>query len=418
MTTLPAPYRTTDIPKTRHSDLIAVDGDVFPTAISDDKLLELPSTISWDRARGVETTDGRLVAMHSSYPYRAFPVPGARTAVSGLTWVGVHPGHRRRGLLTAMIADHFTRSLQRGEAVSVLFAAEPGIYGRFGYGLAATSLHMQVPRGAALRDVPGAERLSVRIERLDPERHGALMRAVHSRIDRPGWVSRETDAQLAAWVSDPEVFRNGLESLRIAIVGDDDTDATARGYALFRRKDDWKNEGPRGTVRVREAAAPDAATARALWGVLLDLDLMGTIEVGLLALDDPLWFLLVDQRAALPRISDNLWVRLLDVPTALAARRYATPTDLFLEVTDRRLPANAGRWHLIGGPDGASVTAAADRTPDLVVDVRELGSLYLGGVSAEALATAGLVDERTPGAARRAAVAFGWPVAPVCSWVW
>ncbi|MBN9327667.1 MAG: hypothetical protein J0I87_12245, partial [Cellulomonas sp.] len=31
-------------------------------------------------------------------------------------------------------------------------------------------------------------------------------------------------------------------------------------------------------------------------------------------------------------------------------------------------------------------------------------------------ATAGLVEERTPGAGARAAAAFGWPVAPLCSW--
>lgn len=417
MTTLPGGYRPADIPQSRHAELIAVDTWAFPSSVSDDKLLELPMSIGWDRARGVETEDGELVACHGSYPYRAFPVPGARTAVSGLTWVGVHPGHRRRGLLNAMISDHFQRSLERGEAISALFAAEPGIYGRFGYGLASTSLHLKLDRGAQLRDVPGARALRVRVERLDPDRHGALMQAVHGRIDRPGWVTRTTPGQLASWVADPEVFRDGTESLRIVIVGDDATDATARGYALFRRKNDWRDEGPRGTVGVREAVAPDAATARALWGVLIDLDLMGTVEVGLLALDDPLWFLLVDPRAARPRISDNLWVRLLDVPTALAERRYAAPVDVVLEVTDARLPGNAGRWRLVGGPDGAQVTPA-DGAADLALDVRELGSAYLGGVSLASLATAGLVSERTPGALRQAAVAFGWPTAPVCSWIW
>lgn len=417
MTTLPSGYRPTDIPQSRHADLIAVDTWAFPSSVTDDKLLELPMSIGWDRARGVETDDGELVACHGSYPYREFPVPGGRTAVSGLTWVGVHPGHRRRGLLNAMIDDHFTRSLERGEAISALFAAEAAIYGRFGYGLASTSLYMKLPRGAQLRDVPGAQDLRVRVERLDPDRHGALMQAVHGRIDRPGWVTRTTPGQLASWVADPEVFRDGTESLRIVVVGDDASDATARGYALFRRKNDWKAEGPRGSVLVREAVAPDAATARALWGVLLDLDLMGTVEVGLLALDDPLWFLLVDPRAALPRISDNLWVRLLDVPTALAERRYAAPVDLVLDVTDARLPGNARRWRLVGGPEGATVTAASGAA-DLALDVRELGSAYLGGVSVAALAAAGLVTELTPGAVRQAAVAFGWPVAPVCSWIW
>lgn len=417
MTSLPAGYRRTDIPQTRHADLISIDTWAFPSSQSDEVHLGLPVSLDWDRARGIETDDGELVAMHASYRYRAFPVPGARTSVSGLTWVGVHPGHRRRGLLTRMIDEHFARSLERGEAVSALFAAEPAIYGRFGYGLAASSLRMRLPRGAALRDVQGAAQLRVRIERLDPERHGRLMQAVHSRVDRPGWVTRESEHQLAAWVADPEPFRDGAESLRIAIVGDDETDETARGYALFRRKGEWADEGPRGTVRVREAVAQDAATARALWGVLLDLDLMSTVQVGLLATDDPLWFLLVDPRAALPAIGDNLWVRLLDVPTALAARRYSAPVDVVLDVTDARLPGNAGSWRLVGGPEGATVTRS-DEPADVALDVRELASAYLGGVSLEALAMAGLVRELTPGAVRRAAVAFGWPVAPVCTWIW
>lgn len=418
MNSLPDGYRATDIPQSRHPELLTLDTWAFPSTVSEEKLLELPMSIDWDRARGVETDDGELVACHASYPYADFPVPGTRTAVSGLTWVGVHPGHRRRGLLNAMITDHFTRSLARGEAISALFAAETAIYGRFGYGLASSSLYLKPKRGAALRDVPGADQLRVRVERIDPDRHGALMQQVHGRIDRPGWVSRTTPGQLASWVDDPEAFRDGYESLRIVIVGDDATDATARGYALFRRKNDWREEGPRGVVRVREAVAPDAVTARALWGVLLDLDLMADVEVGLLALDDPLWFLLVDPRGALPRISDNLWVRLLDVRAALAERRYAVPVDVTLEVTDARLPDNAGRWRLVGSPDGATVTDAGDAPADLALDVRELGSAYLGGVSLEALAAAGLVRELTPGAVRRAALGFSWPVAPVCSWIW
>ena len=417
MTSLPDGYRTVDLAPDRLSDVLVLDTWAFPSSVGEEKLAELPLSLTWDRTHGVETADGELVAMYASYPYREFPVPGTRTSVSGLTWVGVHPAHRRRGLLRSMISDHFSRSLAGGEAVSALYAAEPAIYGRFGYGMAAASLSFTVPRGAALRDVPGSERLRVRLERLDPERHGPLMAEVHARVGRPGWVSRETPEQLANWVSDPEFFRDGAESLRIAVVTEDGTDATARGYARFRRKDTWQPEGPRGTVHVREAVAQDAATARALWGVLLDLDLMATVEAWLLALDDPLWFLLVDPRAAKPRITDNLWVRILDVPAALAERRYQAPVDVVLEVTDALIPANAGRWHVVGGPDGAQA-AHTDAAADLSLDVRELGSVYLGGVSLASLAGAGLVTEQRPGSLHAAAVGFGWPVAPGCSFIW
>ena len=413
MTALPPGYRTVDVPETRRHDLLVLDSWAFPGTLSDEAADALPCPLSWDRTRGVETLEGELVASHGSYPFATFPVPGARTRVSGLTWVGVHPGHRRRGLLRSMIEDHFARSLARGEAVSALFAAEPAIYGRFGYGLAARDLRLKIPRGAALRDVPGADALRVRVERVDPEQHGELIHRVHSAVDRPGWAVRDTAALRAAHLIDIEAFRDGAESLRIAVVEDAGTPVA---YALFRRKAAWQDAGPRGVVRVSEAVAQDARAARALWGFLLDLDLMATVETWLLAPDDPLAWLLIDPRAAESRLSDNVWVRVLDVPAALAARRYATQIDVVLEVTDRMLPANAGRWHLVGGPDAATVSST-DAPADLLLDVRDLGSAYLGGVSLAALATAGLVTERTPGALHRAAVAFGWPLAPVCSWV-
>lgn len=415
MTPLPDGYRPVDLSPARLHDVLTVDTWAFPSSVSEDKMAELPSALPWARAGGVEAADGELVGMYGAYPYRAFPVPGARIPVAGLTWVGVHPGHRRRGILRSMIDRHFAQARDAGEAVAALFAAEPAIYGRFGYGLAARDLRLTVPRGAALRDVPGADGMRVRLEKLDAERHGPVLHAIHSAVDRPGWATRETDGALEASLADPEFYRDGAESMRIALV--EDADGTPRGYAKFRRKDEWKAEGPRGVVRVREAVAQDAATARALWGVLLDLDLMASVEVGLLALDDPLWFLLVDPRAAKPSIGDNLWVRVLDVPAALAQRRYAAPVDVVLEVTDALAPQNAGRWRLVGGPDGAEATAT-EADADLALDVRELGSAYLGGFSLAGLAGAGLVTELRPGTLHAAATAFGWPVAPVSSYVW
>lgn len=413
MTSLPGGYRLVDLPENRRADVLVLDGWAFATSMTDEQLLGLESPLTWDRTRGVEAEDGELVAMHASYPFSTFPVPGARTPVSGLTWVGVHPGHRRRGLLRAMIDDHFTRSLARGEAVSALFAAEPGIYGRFGYGLAAQDLRLKIPRGAALRDVPGWQDVRIRVERLDPARHGDVVHRLHSAVDRPGWATRDSEELRRTRLSDPEPFRGGAESLRIAVA---ERDGTPVGYAMFRRKEAWEVPGPRGTVSVREVVAPDAAVARALWGVLIDLDLMATAEAWLLAPDDAITHLLVDLRAAEPRIVDNVWVRLLDVRAALATRRYAAPVDVVLEVTDTVLPANAGRWRLRGGPDGAEVEPTQDAA-DLTLDVRELGAAYLGGTGLGGLAGAGLVAEHRPGALAATSTAFGWHVAPVCSWV-
>ena len=82
MTPLPAGYRTVEVPQSRHRDLLVLDTWAFPSAVTEDQLEALPLPLTWDRARGVETDNGELVAFHGSYPYQQFPVPGARTAVS------------------------------------------------------------------------------------------------------------------------------------------------------------------------------------------------------------------------------------------------------------------------------------------------------------------------------------------------
>lgn len=411
MTSLPDGYRLVDLPESRRDDVLELDTWAFPIAQSAAELAEVPSPLDWDRVRGIECA-GELVAMHGSYPMRAFPVPGTRTPVSFLTWVGVHPGHRRRGLLTAMIRDHFDRSLARGEALSGLFAAEPAIYGRFGYGLAATQTSGTIRRGAALRLVPGTEDVRVRLRKADDDSYATVAR-LHAAQNRPGWATRETPQQRAAWEADPSMWRDGAESRRVAVA---ERDGEPVGYAVFRRKEKWDHTGPGGTVLVREVVAADAAVARALWGVLLDLDLMGTVEVSMLAPDDVLWHLLVDPRAADRRFSDNVWMRLLDVPAALAQRRYQAAVDVVLEVTDPFLPANTGRFRLVGEPDGAEA-APTTASPHLRVTAQALGAAYLGGVSLAALAAADQVTELVPGSLLPTAAAFGWPVAPVASWV-
>ncbi len=145
---------------------------------------------------------------------------------------------------------------------------------------------------------------------------------------------------------------------------------------------------------------------------------------------------------------DGLWLRLVDLPAALAARCYASADSLVLEVTDDFCPWNAGRWRLETGVDagGAVVAdctadvaapAAASRTldvvggihpggpwagrvtptdgePDLVLDTTDLAAVYLGDVRPSELAVAGRVEERTPGALRRADALFAADRRPWC----
>jgi predicted acetyltransferase len=423
MTDAPAGYRQITLPESRLAEFRAVEDMAFAETTDPDTLALVPFSVAWDRTRGVETEDGELVAVHGSHAF-VLPVPGGEVACSGLTWVGVRPDHRRRGLLSTMITSHLARSVERGEVVSALFAAEPGIYGRFGYGSASDQVQLTLPRGARLRDVPGSAALTVRFEPLDGAVHEGLVADAQAAAGhgRPGWILRPSDALRKIAVLDPPAWRQGAEQARLVTVRDAAGDV--RAYALVHRTEKWTDGSPQHTARISKYAAVDAAATHRLWSFLLDLDLTTTVTTGILPVDDVLLALLVDVRRTVPKVSDNLWVRLLDVPAALAGRRYAAPVDVTIEVRDDRLPANAGVWRLVTGEVDADGTYPARAEPaedgagpDLALDVRELGAAYLGGRSLTALAAAGQVEARTPAALHAATAAFGWSVAPVCPWV-
>lgn len=141
------------------------------------------------------------------------------------------------------------------------------------------------------------------------------------------------------------------------------------------------------------------------------MDLVRTMKYDGATVDEPLRHLVADPRALRCQVIDGIFTRLVDVPAALALRRYATEVDVVLEVTDEFCPWNTGRYRLRGGPDGAECEKTSVPA-DIAISARELGAVYLGGVSMAALTSAGLVGERTPGTVARAATAFGWAVAP------
>lgn len=399
----------------RLRDVLDVDTWAFPTPHGTELQLDWPNPLPWGRTYGVEdpTRPGRLAAFHASYAFADTPVPGGRLPIAGLTWVAVHPQFRRQGLMRAMVTAHLAHCVERGEPVSMLFAAEPAIYGRFGYGLAARQVTLTVPRGAALhpQDSSGLE---VTIDHFSYDTHAPVVDRLLSGVDRPGTVVRPTEEHQRSFLSENPIRKLDYESLRILLV---ERDGEAVGYALFRRKFAWAHGGPAGTVKVVEVVAEEPAVAHVVWERLLTLDLVSEIVTPSLAVDDPLLSMLVDVRAPKGAIQDNLWVRLVDVPAALSGRRYQVDLDVVLEVRDAVLPANEGRWRLVAGVGEQPRVERTDAAADLSLGVRELGAVYLGGVSLAELGAAGLVTEHTPGSLLRASVAFGWHRAPVSSWV-
>ncbi len=165
-------------------------------------------------------------------------------------------------------------------------------------------------------------------------------------------------------------------------------------------------------VQVTELVAETAEGYIALWRYLLSIDRTRTVVTEFSAIDEPLWWLVNEPRALNAATADALWVRLVNVPEALAARQYSAEVDLVLEVTDNLVPQNAGRWRLTANRDGAAQCSATAEAPDLTCDVADLGAAYLGGTPISTLAGAGRIRELRPGAIRSAARAFTWAFAP------
>ncbi len=424
--TVPRGYRRIDIPRERGQDFFAIDAWAFALPDAEVAAANIGESIEWSHSRGIEycgpevleqeasaehgvLVEGELAAVHSSYPYD-MRVPGGTVPTSGLTWVGVHPGHRRRGLLKSIMDDHFTRSHARGEAVSTLFAAESTIYQRFGYGLACPTYRLTLPRGAEFREVDGSDHLRIRLEDADLSKHSADVRAVLARDVRPGAMATVGDAMLANLFFDPEAMRDGYERRRIAIVEDASGPAA---FALFQRKLAWKDSGPGGKGTQQGWAAVNAAAERRLWSVLSDLDLMTSITVDSVALDSPIVHLLMDARGAVATMRDQVWLRILDVPAALTARTYLKDVDVTIGIEDLQIAENSHAWRFTV-VDGKATVAHAERdgSVDVRLSIQELSAAYLGGTTFDALATAGLVHEARHGSVADLSDAFRSRLAP------
>ncbi|HST39472.1 MAG TPA: GNAT family N-acetyltransferase [Conexibacter sp.] len=386
-----------------------------------------------DLDRSVAAFDGDLLVGTSAAYAQRLSIPGGELACAGVTMVTVRPTHRRRGILTGMMAGLFERADRAGEPISALWAAEGGIYERFGYGVASRRQRFTLPGGgapprstfdpawapaaapapasgsAAATTAPAA----YTIELLPLDGAAALLEPLWERMRsrRPGIPSRTRDWWTARILADLEEDRHGALPKLLAVARDGD--GAAQGYAIYRARGGGPHTDP--VLETLELIAPDPEAEAALWGYLGSIDLVSRIDAFDRPLDDPLPYRYADFRQPWPvepAWPDALWLRLLDLPAALEARAWQTPLDLTLEVVDRRLPRNSGRWRLQASADGDARCARGDGAPDLALDVSALGAAYLGGTTVTVLADAGRAVELTPGALDRLDAALRVPRLP------
>lgn len=314
--------------------------------------------------------------------------------------VTVRSTHRRRGILRAMMRAELDRAAAAGIPVAALSASEATIYRRFGFGVATTRRTVEVDTGG---EVALAGPVSGSMRMIQPKDLRDLGPALYDRAHRqsPGAVGRtaaysviETDT----WMSKNDGKGTGV----LAAVHHDDG-GTPRGYVTYTFTG-WDQKVP--SVKVGVLVASTAASFRAIWDYLVHLDLIRKVEWGFASDDRLLENLLVDpRRVTTTGYADQLWLRILDVAACLTGRPYHRDGELVLEVTDS-LGYAVGTWRLTveGGTAGVVRVGDAETeletvTADLSLDIAELSSVYLGGVSAEVLRQAGRITERRPGAA-------------------
>jgi predicted acetyltransferase len=347
--------------------------------------------------------DGHIVGGAGVYPFE-LSVPGGSLPCAGVTAVGVHPTHRRRGVLRSMMDTQLRDVHGRGEPIAALWASEETIYSRFGYGIASWAGVLRVRHEwdafAEPFELGGTTRF------VTPEEAGELFPPIYeaARRERPGMTSRSEEWWEDRHLRVPEKEEDAPK--RFVVL---ELDGAPQGYAIYRTHFEFEGGSSASRLALREALGVTPQATAAIWRFILDVDWMAAVEIELAPPDHPLFLLLAAPRRAQYRMGDGLWVRVVDLPAALAGRAYGQGGPLVLEVRDAVCEWNDGRWRLDGGE-----CARTDEEPDLALDVSALGSAFLGAVSFTQLRAAMRVEELREGAVARADALFAWRPLPWC----
>ncbi|HEY5889734.1 MAG TPA: GNAT family N-acetyltransferase [Acidimicrobiia bacterium] len=367
----------------------------------------LHDLLEMDRTFG-HWVDGRFVSTVSAFPLH-LTVPGGVVPCGGTSVITVSPTHRRQGLLNEMMQHHLDDIRDREEPIAALWASEPEIYGRYGYGSASISATIKVshPYPPLAPGIAGPA--SVRL--IDNDEAMRLIPPFHDRFrkDQPGMFERWPEWWNKRIFNDPPGRRNGYTANRWVVAGDGDG---LNGYARYRVKADWGEDGyGRGEVAVLELFADSAGGWVGLWSYLLNQDLMRTFVARLRSPDDPILDILAGSRRARPTTSDGIWVRIMDVVKALEARSYSSDFNGVIEVRDPFGTAG-GTFSIDITTEGAEVKPT-DAPAEISLDIRDLGAIYLGRPGLARMNRVGRVAGDLD-RLRSVDAAFAWETQPWC----
>ena len=234
-------------------------------------------------------------------------VPGGTLRTAGVDAVSVQPTHRRRGVLTGMMAHQLRDFRERGEVLAALGSSESIIYGRFGYGIGALREDWTIdrPHTAFAGDHRAVAERSLRF--IDAEEAKRIYPEISDRAfsGRPGYVPFN-DALWDVFLAHVEAWRHGASAFFHVVC---EGDRGPEGYVAYRINGN--------TLPVVILAVVTREAYATLWRYCFDVDLMSTTKAWKRPLDDPLPWMLADPRRLKRSVRDNLWLRLVDVQRAL-----------------------------------------------------------------------------------------------------
>jgi len=362
---------------------------------------------AWEFDRSVVAFDGdQLVGQSMSYSHSMSVPGGAILPCGGLSWVAVRPTHRRQGIMRGMVTRQLADYRERGESLAALFAMEAPIYGRFGWGVATWNEDLEIDTTRSdFHDGVGAEGDMRFVDWEDAIKeftpvHTQAMHLTPGIITRsdPFWIR-----ELRGKISPPG---QQLKTLQVGCY----FDGRCEGFASYQVENDWASGNPSGTVKINDMVAATIRASARLWRYFLDIDLTRKLEVRRPP-DEPLHWWLKDRRAVTRTISDGISLRLVDVDEALSAALYGVEDTIAIGVIDESCPWNNGT-HLLDSGDEVAVCSPTSGAPEVTLRVEDLGSLYLGGVSAYSMFAAGQVEDHAGDGVARLQRLFESNVAP------
>ena len=349
----------------------------------------------------------RLVSSFSTIPF-TMRANGTAVPMGGVSAVGTLPEYRRRGLVRRITTQAFADMRERGQAVASLWASQAAIYQRYGYAMASVLRSYRVDT-ADIGFYDGDEGSS-QVERLDVGAGYDLVKRVYIAFiaDRMCYLHRARPL----WLNNALDEDDAKGPIHIALSRD--ASGAPDGYAIYTLRAGERDHASRGQeIVIRDLAwlSPDAY--RSLWAFIGRHDLVGRVRWDNAPSDDPAVELFMEPRLLHARDHEGFWLRMVDVPTALAGRGWNADGELSFSVAEDALaPWNSGAWRL-SVADGAAEATPATGTPDLHLSVKALALLYTGRRSARELAAWGMVAG-APAALRRADALFATPHAPHC----